>query len=353
MPAVSVRDRRAIGPVRGETDTEPSLDVFYKITPQLNASLTINTDFSATEVDDRQVNLTRFSLFFPRRRDFFLQDVDIFHVRPLAAGRPAVLLAPARHQPSRPGKCRSTSAARSAAASAASTSARSPSARRRIETRRTPECRRDDGIRRPRRRQRARGIERRHDRDERQPDLEPRQQRGRRRLPLCQQPLGRRPQRSSGDAWFQQSDSGTGCGGDDTALGFARAHAEQHGIARRRRLQAHRGRTSIRRSASCGARASTTLTLEFGHTWRPRGSAIRTIFSGLDADAHRVSRRRFATAKARRAEPERQPASAEHRAQLAGRVQPRLLATAKKGCETPFTISRGVMIPEGSTRSTR
>ena len=52
--------------------------MFYKITPQLNASLTVNTDFSATEVDDRQVNLSRFSLFFPERRDFFLQDVDIF-----------------------------------------------------------------------------------------------------------------------------------------------------------------------------------------------------------------------------------------------------------------------------------
>ena len=75
---MSVRDRRAIGTRRGESATEPSVDVFYKLTPQLNASLTVNTDFSATEVDDRQVNLTRFSLFFPERRDFFLQDVDIF-----------------------------------------------------------------------------------------------------------------------------------------------------------------------------------------------------------------------------------------------------------------------------------
>jgi hypothetical protein len=44
----------------------------------MNASLTINTDFSATEVDDRQVNLTRFGLFFPEKRDFFLRDSDIF-----------------------------------------------------------------------------------------------------------------------------------------------------------------------------------------------------------------------------------------------------------------------------------
>jgi hypothetical protein len=60
------------------SDVEPSLDVFYKVTPSLNAALTINTDFSATEVDDRQVNLSRFSLFFPEKRDFFLQDSDIF-----------------------------------------------------------------------------------------------------------------------------------------------------------------------------------------------------------------------------------------------------------------------------------
>ncbi|MEY4641623.1 MAG: hypothetical protein RLZZ227_1617 [Pseudomonadota bacterium] len=58
---------------------DPSLNVFYKITPNLTGALTINTDFSATEVDNRQVNLSRFSLFFPEKRDFFLQDVDIFN----------------------------------------------------------------------------------------------------------------------------------------------------------------------------------------------------------------------------------------------------------------------------------
>ncbi len=60
------------------SDFEPSLDVAYRLTPSLNASLTVNTDFSATEVDDRQVNLTRFGLFFPEKRDFFLRDSDIF-----------------------------------------------------------------------------------------------------------------------------------------------------------------------------------------------------------------------------------------------------------------------------------
>jgi hypothetical protein len=57
---------------------DPALDVFYRITPELTATLTANTDFSATDVDARQVNLSRFSLFFPEKRDFFLRDADIF-----------------------------------------------------------------------------------------------------------------------------------------------------------------------------------------------------------------------------------------------------------------------------------
>jgi hypothetical protein len=70
-------------------DFEPSLDLFYKITPSLTAALTVNTDFSSTDVDDRQVNLTRFDLFFPEKRDFFLQDADIFEFGGLQGnGRP-------------------------------------------------------------------------------------------------------------------------------------------------------------------------------------------------------------------------------------------------------------------------
>lgn len=57
---------------------EPSLDVFYQITPALTGALTLNTDFSAAEVDQREVNLTRFDLFFPEKRDFFLQDANLF-----------------------------------------------------------------------------------------------------------------------------------------------------------------------------------------------------------------------------------------------------------------------------------
>jgi hypothetical protein len=65
------------------------LDVFYKITSSLTASVTLNTDFSETEVDEREINLTRFDLFFPEKRDFFLQDQDIFEFGGLERnGRP-------------------------------------------------------------------------------------------------------------------------------------------------------------------------------------------------------------------------------------------------------------------------
>jgi len=54
------------------------LDVAYNVTPQLNAVLTVNTDFAETEVDTRQVNLTRFPLFFPEKRSFFLEGSDLY-----------------------------------------------------------------------------------------------------------------------------------------------------------------------------------------------------------------------------------------------------------------------------------
>ena len=65
VPSLAVSDRKDFLTGASSSDTEPSLDLSYRLTPQLNASLTINTDFSATEVDDRQVNLTRLGLFFP------------------------------------------------------------------------------------------------------------------------------------------------------------------------------------------------------------------------------------------------------------------------------------------------
>ena len=54
-----------------DSDGNAGLDVFYNPTPSMRANFTVNTDFAQTEVDQRQVNL-RFNLFFPERREFFL-----------------------------------------------------------------------------------------------------------------------------------------------------------------------------------------------------------------------------------------------------------------------------------------
>ena len=54
-------------------------DVFYQVGSGMNAALTINTDFAQTEVDSRQVNLTRFALFFPEKRNFFLDGANYFN----------------------------------------------------------------------------------------------------------------------------------------------------------------------------------------------------------------------------------------------------------------------------------
>jgi hypothetical protein len=61
-----------------KTRLDPSIDVFYKLLPSLTASVTAYTSFDETEADLRQLNLTRFNLFFPEKRKFFLQDALIF-----------------------------------------------------------------------------------------------------------------------------------------------------------------------------------------------------------------------------------------------------------------------------------
>ncbi len=78
VPSFSVSSQKRHALDVTDYEEQPSLDAFYRLTPSMNAALTINTDFSATEVDNRQVNLTRFNLFFPEKRDFFLNDSDLF-----------------------------------------------------------------------------------------------------------------------------------------------------------------------------------------------------------------------------------------------------------------------------------
>ncbi|MEX2122981.1 MAG: DUF5916 domain-containing protein [Woeseia sp.] len=78
VPGFRVGETRDYAGDRTDSFAEPSIDVFYKLTPALTAALTVNTDFSGTTVDTREINLTRFDLFFPEQRKFFLQDADIF-----------------------------------------------------------------------------------------------------------------------------------------------------------------------------------------------------------------------------------------------------------------------------------
>ncbi len=59
-------------------DLDYSLDFTQKITSDVNLQVTVNTDFAETEVDARRTNLTRFPLFFPEKRGFFLEGSDIF-----------------------------------------------------------------------------------------------------------------------------------------------------------------------------------------------------------------------------------------------------------------------------------
>jgi hypothetical protein len=63
---------------RMDSDANAGIDLFYNPTPGIRGNFTVNTDFAQTEVDQRQVNLTRFSLFFPERRDFFLDGITFF-----------------------------------------------------------------------------------------------------------------------------------------------------------------------------------------------------------------------------------------------------------------------------------
>ena len=66
--------------VEAETQSNFDFGVDAKVgvTPSLNLDLTYNTDFAQVEVDDQQINLTRFNLFFPEKRPFFLENAGNF-----------------------------------------------------------------------------------------------------------------------------------------------------------------------------------------------------------------------------------------------------------------------------------
>ena len=61
-----------------DSDYDAGIDVKYGVTSGLTWDFTVNTDFSQVEADEQQVNLTRFNLFFPEKRDFFLENSGVF-----------------------------------------------------------------------------------------------------------------------------------------------------------------------------------------------------------------------------------------------------------------------------------
>ena len=82
---LDVRPYLSAGEEDGGGEVKVGGDVFKNLTPNLTASLTINTDFAETEADDRQVNLTRFPLFYPEKRTFFLEGAGIYEVASLGS----------------------------------------------------------------------------------------------------------------------------------------------------------------------------------------------------------------------------------------------------------------------------
>jgi hypothetical protein len=71
-------DRVRTPPLGNDLSGDVGGDVKYGLTAGLTADFTVNTDFAQVEIDEQQVNLTRFSLFFPEKRDFFLEGRGIF-----------------------------------------------------------------------------------------------------------------------------------------------------------------------------------------------------------------------------------------------------------------------------------
>lgn len=84
----STSSNREVDPVDQNSGFQAGLDAKIAITPSLNLDLTINPDFSQVEVDDQIINLTRFEFQFPERRQFFLENSDLFDQAGFPSARP-------------------------------------------------------------------------------------------------------------------------------------------------------------------------------------------------------------------------------------------------------------------------
>src|SRR5690606_37969336 len=79
-PYVLGRSRTGGALTESRSDEEVGFDRKYAVTPSLTLDATYNTDFAQVEVDEQQVNLDRFNLFFPEKRAFFLENAGQFTV---------------------------------------------------------------------------------------------------------------------------------------------------------------------------------------------------------------------------------------------------------------------------------
>ena len=79
MPDI-ISQRNADWELKTKGSFDAGLDFKYGLTSNLTMDVTVNTDFSQVEADDQQINLTRFSLYFPEKREFFLENSAIFSI---------------------------------------------------------------------------------------------------------------------------------------------------------------------------------------------------------------------------------------------------------------------------------
>jgi len=84
-PYVSATQERGVQALGKANDLDGGVDIKYGVTSRLTLDLSVLTDFSQVEVDQEQINLTRFSLFFPEQRDFFLENDGIFSLGDVGA----------------------------------------------------------------------------------------------------------------------------------------------------------------------------------------------------------------------------------------------------------------------------
>jgi len=77
------RSLPGLGGASTHNESDVGLEDFkYRLSPNLTLDLTVRPDFAETEVDDPQINITRFPLFFPEKREFFLEDAGVFDFGP-------------------------------------------------------------------------------------------------------------------------------------------------------------------------------------------------------------------------------------------------------------------------------